>query len=269
MMDKANLNGVELEYETVGSGEPVVLIHGSIVGDAYVPMMAEPSLRSYKLIRYRRQGFGGSTHPASAVSIRDQAADCLALMRHLHVSRARVVGHSYGGVVGLQLALDHPKEVYSLALLEPALVGLIASSATLMQELEPAIRTYEQGDKLGALDAFLNFAVGPDYREPIDRIPGAWEMALADTDNFFRIEVPALGEWRFAREDAARTRQPVLAVLGGDSRAFYREIHDLVRLWIPQARPVTIPGVNHMLEAAEPRIVAEALAEFFASHPMR
>jgi pimeloyl-ACP methyl ester carboxylesterase len=268
-MDKTNVNNVELEYETIGSGEPVVLIHGSIVADAYVPMMADPSLRGYKLIRYRRRGFGGSTHPQSAVSIRDQAADCLALMRELKVGSTHVVGHSYGGVIGLQLALDHSEAVRSLALLEPALVGLIPNSAAFVEQMTPIIQRYEQGDKLGALEAFLNLAVGPDHRKAIDRLPGAWDMAVADTDNFFRIELPALGQWHFAREDAARIHQPVLAIVGADSALAHHEIHELVRSWIPQAKSITIPGVNHELEMSQPRAVAQALVEFFASHPMR
>ena len=46
-------------------------------------------------------------------------------MRQLKVSSGHIVGHSYSIVIGLQLALDHPKVVHSLALLEPALVGMI------------------------------------------------------------------------------------------------------------------------------------------------
>ena len=268
-MNSANVDGVRLEYETHGSGEPVVLIHGSVLADTYVPMLAEPSLDGYELVRYRRRGFGGSTHPESVVSIRDQAMDCLALMRQLKVTRAHIAGHSYGGVIALQLALDHPEVVHSLALLEPALVGMIPNSAAFMQQIAPIVKQYEQGDKRGALDAFCTLTAGPNYREVIDRIPGAYEMALADTDNFFRIETSALGEWHFAREDAARIRQPVLAILGADSAPVFHEIHELVQSWIPAARPATIPRVNHMLQASEPRAVAEVLAEFFARHPLR
>jgi pimeloyl-ACP methyl ester carboxylesterase len=77
-MDKATLGSVQLEYETHGSGEPVILIHGSVVADSYAPMMSQPSLGRYQLVRYRRRGFRASTHPASSVSIGEQAADCFA-----------------------------------------------------------------------------------------------------------------------------------------------------------------------------------------------
>ena len=268
-MEKATLGGVQLEYETHGSGEPVILIHGSVVADSYALMMRKPALGRYQLVRYRRRGFGGSTHPASAVSIGEQAADCLALMNYLKIPRAHVAGHSYGGVIALQLALEHADAVHSLALLEPALVGLIPNGAAFSQEMRPVMKQYSEGDKPGALGAFLGAVAGPDFRKIVDQVPGAYELALADADNFFRVEMPAIGEWRFSREDAQRIRQPVLALLGADSAPVFHEIHTLVQSWFAQAHPVAIAGVNHMLQMIDPRAIAEALGNFFASCPMR
>jgi pimeloyl-ACP methyl ester carboxylesterase len=268
-MDKATLGSVQLEYETHGSGEPVILIHGSVVADSYAPMMSQPSLGRYQLGRYRRRGFRASTHPASSVSIGEQAADCFALMNYLKISRAHVAGHSYGGVIALQLAVDHADAVHSLALLEPALVGLIPNAAAFSQTMTPVMKQYSEGDKPGALGAFLGAVAGPDFRKILERVPGAYEMALADADNFFRVEMPALGEWRFSREDAQRVRQPVLALLGADSAPIFHEIQMLVLSWFAHARPVTVAGVSHMLQMIDPRSVAEALGSFFASSPMR
>jgi pimeloyl-ACP methyl ester carboxylesterase len=268
-MEKATLGRVQLEYETHGSGEPVILIHGSVVADSYAPMMTQPSLDRYQLVRYRRRGFGGSTHPASSVSIAEQAVDCLALMNYLKIPRAHVAGHSYGGVIALQLALDHADAVHSLALLEPALVGLIPDAAAFSQAMAPVMKQYSEGDKSGALGAFLGAVVGPDFRKILERVPGAYEMALADADNFFRVEMPALGEWRFSREDGQHIRQPVLSVLGMDSAPIFHEIQTLVQSWFEHAHRVAIAGVNHMLQMIDPRAVAEALGNFFTSCPMR
>ena len=122
-MDRVRLDGRELEYEVRGAGEPVVLVHGAHIADAFAPLLAEPALAErYQLVLYHRRGFAGSTHPDGPLSITQQAADCRALMQHLSVARAHVVGHSYGGVIALQLALDAPDIVHSLALLEPALL---------------------------------------------------------------------------------------------------------------------------------------------------
>ena len=84
------------------------------------PLLAEPDLaHRYQLILYHRRGYGGSSCAAGPIGIAQQAADCQALLRSLGVERAHVVGHSYGGNVALQLALDAPDVAHSLALLEP------------------------------------------------------------------------------------------------------------------------------------------------------
>src|SRR5512142_1747448 len=121
-MERARVNGVELEYELRGSGEPVLLIHGSHIARSFLPLLAQPALtRRYTLIRYHRRGFLGSSPARGAVSIEDQAADAQALLEYLHLSPAHVVGHSYGGSIALQLAVDAPNCVHSLVLLEAAL----------------------------------------------------------------------------------------------------------------------------------------------------
>jgi pimeloyl-ACP methyl ester carboxylesterase len=269
MLEKVSLGDVQLEFEVHGSGEPVVLIHGSVVADSYLPMLPEPSLSRYQLVRYRRRGFGNSTHPASPISIRDQANDCLALMRHLKITRAHIAGHSYGGVIALQLALDHPEAVHSLALLEPALIGVIPNASEFMAVMAPVMSTYQKGDKRGALEGFLTAVAGPGYRAMFDSLPGSFEMALADTDNFFRVEMLAIGEWHFNQADAQRIRQPVLAILGATSAPVFTEIHKLVQAWMPNAKAVTVPKANHMLQTVAPRAVAEVLASFWASCPLR
>src|SRR5687767_4563107 len=121
-MERARINGTELEYEVAGRGETVVFIHGALIADAFRPLLREPALAGHhRLVAYDRRGYRGSSRAAGPDSVARQAADCRALLRHLGVERAHVVWHSYGGAVALQLALDAPDVVQSLALLEPAL----------------------------------------------------------------------------------------------------------------------------------------------------
>lgn len=73
--------------------------------------------------------------------------DCANLLRELNVERAHVVGHSYGGVIALQLALDAPGIVHSMSLLEPALILVVPSGQAMMQQMTPVIEMYQRGDK--------------------------------------------------------------------------------------------------------------------------
>ena len=64
-METATVNGVELEYEVTGSGEPVLLI-SPVLADGFLPLVAEPALAGYQLIRYHKRGWVGSTHTPGA-----------------------------------------------------------------------------------------------------------------------------------------------------------------------------------------------------------
>jgi pimeloyl-ACP methyl ester carboxylesterase len=271
-MERVTLDGGAFELEVRGAGEPVVLVHGSHIADAFAPLVAEPALlERYRLVRYHRRGFAGSTRPPGPLSIAQQAADCRALMGSLNIERAHLVGHSYGGVIALQLALDAAEAVHSLALLEPALLT-VPSRQQLMEPLGPVAQMYEAGDKAGAVDAFLQAVCGAGYRGALDRtVPGGFAQAASDADTFFGIEMPALQEWSFTPEAAGRITQPVIAVLGADSDAVWPgwgEGHRRVREWLPQAEPLVVPGATHTLQMQNPRGVAEGLAAFFARHPL-
>src|SRR5262245_25094968 len=102
-------------YEVEGKGEPVLLIHGSHVADAFLPLLLEPSLTSrFRLVRYHRRGFVKSPPHAGPFGIEQQARDALQLAGALGLERFHVVGHSYGAVTALQLALEAADAVHSL-----------------------------------------------------------------------------------------------------------------------------------------------------------
>jgi pimeloyl-ACP methyl ester carboxylesterase len=124
--DGGEVAGVELDYTIAGKGDPVVFLHGGILTSWFEPLMAEPVLADlYQLISYHRPGYGTSSLPAEPLTVAGQAACCLALMRHLGLAKAHLVGHSIGGCIALQAALDAPDAVASLALLEPPVMAAV------------------------------------------------------------------------------------------------------------------------------------------------
>ena len=141
-MEIAEVNRVELEYQVVGSGEPVLLI-SPVLADGFLPLQAQPELTDrYRLIRYHKRGWAGSTHTPAPVTIEDHAADAAALLDHLGVSRAHIAGHSSGAAVAAQLALDHPDIVRSLSLLELSLLS-VPSGEAFFQQAGPSFEAYE------------------------------------------------------------------------------------------------------------------------------
>jgi pimeloyl-ACP methyl ester carboxylesterase len=133
-MDHLRLGQVELAYQVVGSGAPVVLIHAGALADFFAPLQTPPALADHHLvIRYHRIGYGASSRPPAPVEITDQADHCRRLLAHLGIPAAHIVGHSSGGLIALQLARQAPQVVASLALLEPALT--VPSSPILAQQV--------------------------------------------------------------------------------------------------------------------------------------
>jgi pimeloyl-ACP methyl ester carboxylesterase len=236
-----------------------------------VPLLSEQTLVDrYRLIRYHRRGQAGSTPAAPPVSFADHAADAASLLDHLGVRRAHVAGHSTGAAIALQLALDHPEVVETLALLEPPLFA-VPSAAAFLEKAGPALQAYGAGDEKAAMVSFLTVVSGLDWKTckaVIDeRDPGGAGRALEDADFFFGIDLPALNEWTFGPEQAASISQPVLSVLGTQSERLFAEGGDLLRSWFPQIDELTLEGAGHLLHTERPASAADGLAAFFGHHP--
>lgn len=271
-MERAAVDGFALEYELRGSGEPVVLIHWGVSAAWAEPLMDEPALADRcRLLSYHRAGFAGSDRIEGLLSLADHATHCARLMRYLGIERAHLVGHSSSADIALQLALDFPDAVHTLALMEPARpVPPTHGQAQFVRDfVAPAIQRYRAGDTAGAVDTFARGVFGPDYRDPLERgLPGAFEQAVADADAFFGQELPALQQWSFTQEDASRITQPTLAVLGENTAPTFPERLQLLVSWLPNVEPFELPDATHLLHLQNPCAMADALAAFYARHPL-
>ena len=270
-MRRAALDGLEMEYELRGSGDPVVLIHWGLSAVWAEPLMNEPTLAAHhRLLNYHRAGFAGSARIPGPVGMAKHAEHCALLMRHLGITQAHIVGHSSSAVIALQLALDFPDAVHSLALMEPARpVPPTEVQAEFVRDfVAPAMQRYRAGDKAGAVDAFARGVFGSDYRGRLEQgLPGLFEQAVADADAFFTQELPALQQWSFTQEDASRITQPTLAVLGDNTSPSFPERLHLLMSWLPNVEPFELPA-THLLHLQNPRGMAEALASFYVRHPL-
>ena len=274
MPNTISVNGTNLEYQLrgTGAGEPVVLLHWGVAATWAEPLLDQPALTSrYQLLSYHRAGYAGSgpLHGPPAMAV--HAGHCHQLMRELGITRAHIVGHSSSVPVALQLALDAPDAVHTLTLMEAARPAAPTDAERQFgtDVVLPALQRYRTGDKAAAVDIFFRGVFGPGYRPALDHgLPGAFEQAVADADAFFTQEMPALRQWPFTEDDARRICQPALAVLGTASPALFAERHKLLLHWLPNAEPLDLPGLTHLLHAQNPAAVADGLTGFFARHPI-
>jgi 3-oxoadipate enol-lactonase len=266
-MQKFLADGVELEYQVRGTGEPLLMIHGGMIADSFEPI-AEKLAASYQVITYRRRGFHG-TPAQDDCTISKAAADAVALLDHLGTSTAHVAGHSYGAVTALQLALDAPTRAHTLGLLEACLLT-VPAAADFGAKGASLGEMFQSGDSEGTLVGFLTLVGGPDPVPCLDKtLPAGWfEQAIADLPTLFVADLPSLGTWQFGEEQAAAINQPALTLVGSRTAAIYAESYEVLNRWLPKAEPFVVEGATHKLQWEDPDGVAAGLLAFLARHPM-
>ncbi len=260
-----------LEYELHGDGEAVLLIHGSHVADAFLPLTREAALADrYRLIRYHRRGFAGSDPHSGTFSIEQQAQDALALMTHLGVERAHVIGHSGGGTIAVQLAIEAPSLVHSLVVLEPPIMAA-DRFADFVEAAAPQFEAYRSGDVARAVDLFLSAVSAPDWRSAAaNTVPGGPEQAEKDGATFFGVEFRGFEKWSsdFDRDRASRISQPVLLVIGSESGPLFEAVKQHFQSLIPHTEQVVVPGVDHLMQMRDAKRVAAPIADFLSRQPL-
>ena len=271
-MRSVTVNGVQLEYESIGSGEPVLLI-SPVLADGFLPLLSEPALADrHLLIRYHKRGWAGSTHTPPPVTVGQHAEDAAALLEHLGIPRAHIAGHSSGAAVAAQLTLERPELVHSLILLELSLLS-VPGGERFLEQAGPAFGAFAAGDHARALAMFMTVVSGLDWpacRALLEeRTPGALTQAVEDADTFFGIELPALTEWAFGARQAAAIQQPVLSVLGSETLPLWVEVAKFLRSSLSHVEQLTIEGVGHLLHVQRPEPVARGMGDFLKRHAMK
>ncbi|HEY0841109.1 MAG TPA: alpha/beta hydrolase [Vulgatibacter sp.] len=254
------------------NGHTVLLLHGKNFSGAYwAPTIRELTARGFRVVAPDQIGFGKSSKPERyQFSFSQLALDTMSLLDSLEIQRAVVVGHSMGGMLASRIALDHPRRVEKLVLLNPIgledyreLAGYRSIDFTYEQELQatPAsIRAYQQqnyfaGNWKPEYDQYVEILAGwtenPDY----PRV--AWNAALT-TDMI--LTQPVLYEF-------PRITRPTLLIIGTRDRTalgrgwapadvaptmgVYSALGKRTARAIPGARLVELEGLGHMPQAED------------------
>ncbi len=146
-----DLDGLELYYERHGAGPPVLNISGSGGDLRNVRSERSPLNRAFDVVHYDQRGLGRAAKPDGPYTMADYAADAAALIDAMDWERAHVVGTSFGGMVALNLAIDHPERVDRLVLNCTSPGGPLPSFP--LHELERLDREASIELRLGLLDS--------------------------------------------------------------------------------------------------------------------
>lgn len=109
-----HVNGIELHYELVGTGEPLLWLHGFMgAGADWKHMFSQPPA-GFQLIAPDLRGHGASSNPSGEFSFRQAAHDVVGLLQHLGLERVKAIGVSGGGITLLHLATAAPSSIASM-----------------------------------------------------------------------------------------------------------------------------------------------------------
>ena len=227
------INHVNVYYEAVGGGEPLVLVHGSW-GDHHnwagvVPLLSA----SFQVVTFDRRGHSQSEAPPGQGSVREDAADLGRLIEELRLAPAHVVGNSFGAAIALRLAGQRSDLFRSLVVHEPPLLGLLEGRP----EFQPMLEPYEQpiqavaellrsGDFAGAARQFV---------ETVAFGPGTWATLPQPIQATFIRNAPTyldeINDPEALTLDLAALRnfaKPALVTTGTTSPPFFKPIAELV-----------------------------------------
>jgi pimeloyl-ACP methyl ester carboxylesterase len=256
----APVNGLQMYYEIHGAGEPLVLLHGSFGAiDLWGPILSTLA-ETHQVIAVELQGHG---HTADIIDrplgYEQMADDVAALMEHLGIEHADVVGYSMGGTTGLQLAIRHPELVRKLVTVSPNYRSdgyypeLLAGLS--MMTLETFVGTPEEA-------AYLRHAPHPeDFPVLVEKLK----------------DLPR--DFAFPDEDVASITAPTLVVLGDSDVVRPEHAVALFRLLgggvpadltgrLPSSQLAILPGTTHRSIVNERANQLLAVSEPFLVAPM-
>jgi pimeloyl-ACP methyl ester carboxylesterase len=262
------VNGYDMAYREEGTGEPLVLVHGSVndyrAWAGQVPALAEHfRVFAVSLRRYYPDRWDG----AGAFSWRQHVDDVAGFIGALGIGPAHLVGHSRGGYVALQVARFHPGTVRRLVLAEPGLPrdailppneAAQRAAANFTESVRGTAALLEKGQVEAAAAFFIDGVSGA----------GTWATRSEAERAIVRDNIrTVLGEARdvraaVTREDAARVDLPTLLVGGEKSPEPFGLVLDVLEAAMPKARRVTIAGASHAMTRSHPERFNEAVLDF-------
>jgi pimeloyl-ACP methyl ester carboxylesterase/ketosteroid isomerase-like protein len=268
--------GDAIEYtDSGGPGPTILLVHAGVFGAGFANLAASTALEGFRVVRMIRAGYTAGPAPTHHLMLGDHAAHAAALLEHLDIAHAHVVGHSSGSPIVIQLGLDRPELVDSLVLGEPPLIDPLVDPADLEflhtavgQVVGGAVAAANGGDVAGGFDAFMSVIGGPGYQEVLIEALGADGLARAERDSlyFFTDEVPAIMAWSFDATVAARLTTPVLLIQGGNSEGITHRLVTRVAGMLPHAEIATIDYDDHLFPQRNPDTLGQFVAQFVRRH---
>lgn len=262
-------DGTRLVVRYVGSGDPVVLVHGSGGGLHSWATVADRLAPYHEVWMPARRGYGPSDVPPKIKSFKDETSDLIAVIQAARESSGgtpvHLVGASYGATLALHTALADQGDLRSLAIFEAPLFAAGAKTGPLLDRYRSAF----ERDDAQAMAAVLN---------EVTRVPAETVAAFAaaagdrtpDPVEARRSAIGWLHDLEALAEDSTDVDRwssitvPTLLMQGADTWEPMPTTMNTLAKTIPGARQIIWQGQSHFVTMTAPTLVADTLLQFFA-----
>lgn len=280
-MESFNVNGITLHYSKIGTGEPLLFIPGSISDYRTWANIQNHFTDKYECYIISRRFQFPDTYPAGGDSnIVANTNDIAAFIKEMKLSPAAIIGHSFGGYVALNVAIQFPEIVKCVVAEEPFFAPALAknpknpiellslmfknfragkSFAKLgMKAFEPTLKALAKGDSATAQEKFLagvtNGKKTPDTLDELSRLQLADNIeALAGEDAF---------NTNITMDDLKKIKCPTLLISGTESPYAFQYINDQIKKFITQSELVSFNNAGHWIHIDQADMYAATVNDF-------
>ena len=263
-------DNVKLHYEEVGQGAPIVFVH-EFAGDhrSWEPQMREFGKR-YRCIAYAARGYTPSDVPADkeAYTYKHVMRDCVAVLDHLKIEQAHLIGLSMGGYTALQVALNHPGRVRSLVL---AGTGSGFERDYVAEHHKNSRAVAERFLREGSQAIAETYGLGPSRVPFLVKDPRGFAefsrmlaehdaVGSANTSRGFQGGRPSLYDFE---SEIAKLTTPALIVVGDeDERCIEPSL--FLKKTLSASGLVMMPKAGHVVNLEEPDLFNQCVGDFLA-----
>jgi pimeloyl-ACP methyl ester carboxylesterase len=263
-MSTVRINGAELYYESTGSGDAVLLLHGlgsnTLDWEFQVPALAP----SHRVIAMDVRGHGRSAKPPGPYSVVQLAADAVALLRELHAAPAHIFGLSMGGMIAFQMAVDSPDAVRSLTIVNsgPEMILRTPEQQASIAARHEIVRTH-------GMAPLAKVIAGPLFPRPEqDALRKRFEQHIAANDpEAYLASLTAITGWSVT-DRIGQIRCPVL-IVGSDQDYTPIEWKRAYAAQIPNARVAVLEDSRHAAPLDQPERLNRLVLDFLGSQELR
>ena len=268
-MANEDINGVSIFLKEFGSGDPLVLVHGSWTDHMEWPFVVPGLAQRFRVVVYDRRGHSQSERLPTQGSVHEDVADLAAIIERAGAP-AHVLGNSMGASISLRLAAERPELVRTLSVHEPPLFDFLRDDPKTKPIAEetnsrilPVINDLAAGNRDDGARRFIEMVLGPGAWDNF--IPDEAKRTLLNNAPTFLDETRDPETLKIDTQALARFERPVLLTGGSESPPFFAPVLDKLAAVLPNATRKTLAGDGHLPHITHPQEYVALITEFIDS----